>query len=91
MNDTYWQIWIQRDKKTWLVYHSDIPLKSIQFQGAIATKLIKLVNTNHTFVEKDYIRYIKLLQRKWKRIQYIRKHALKYLRLREIGIHYPLG
>ncbi len=90
MEDTYWQIWVRRQSNCWSVYHSEIPLESICFDGAISIKLVKLVNENHRFIEKNYTRYIILFQRAWREWHRMRKRWFRHLRMRELGIHYPL-
>jgi hypothetical protein len=91
MNDTYWQIWVQRQGDSWSVYHTDIPLSSIHFDGALSVKLIKLKNENNTgFQEYNYTRYIKLFQHAWREWHRMRKRWFRHLRMRELGIHHPL-
>jgi hypothetical protein len=91
MNDTYWQIWVHRQKSQLSVYLADIPFESMQLQDLEFIRLVKIKKVEFEFIEIDYTRYLKVFQRAWRRIQHIRKHALKYLRLRELGIRYVLG
>jgi hypothetical protein len=91
MDDTYWQVWVRRPGECWSVYHSDIPLSSIQFDGAPFVKLVKLVNQNNGgFKEYNYTRYIVLFQRAWREFHRMRKRWFRHLRMRELGISYPL-
>jgi hypothetical protein len=91
MNDTYWQIWVRRNGECWSVYNSEIPIQSIQFEGAPFVKLVKLVNENNEgFKEYNYTRYIQVFQRAWREWRRMRKRWFRYLRMRELGIPYSL-
>lgn len=90
MNDTYWQLWVERIPSHWSVYNSGIPLISIQFQDALSIKIVKITKVNFEFQEQDYTRYIKVFQRAWRQWRRMRKRWFRHLRLRELGISYPL-
>lgn len=91
MEDTYWQIWVQREPNTFSVYNSEIPLFSMKFETACSIKVKKIQIINFEFQEFDYTRYFKIFQRKWREYYSIRKKAFKYLRMRELGLPYILA
>jgi hypothetical protein len=89
MSDTYWQIRVLRQKYQ-SVYASYIPITSVLFNDADVIKIVRITKRNFEFIEEDFTRYIIVFQQRWREWHRMRKKFFKYLRLREIGIQYPL-